>query len=85
MAKRHISPLTLREIWDKLERIDNDNRKTKGITLVALAFAVWAVTIPLMFDLFPPSDSWKQFIIAVYAIVGASIFLMAYTLKIRKD
>jgi len=84
MAKRHISPLTLRDVWDKLEEIEIENKKTKGITMVALGFAFFAVTIPLLYEIIPPSIEAKLAVVIVYSIVGGYIFYIASQIKVKK-
>jgi len=78
MAKRHISPLTLRDVWDKLEQVEMENKKTKCITLTALGFAVFAVTIPMFLELFPSIREGIAIVVVVYASAGAYLYYKAY-------
>ncbi|MCK5112640.1 MAG: hypothetical protein KAQ84_03775 [Thermoplasmatales archaeon] len=85
MVKRHVSPLTLREIWDKLDDIDNENKKMIFIALVALGFAFFTVAIPLYYEILDPEDEIKASVAIVYFIIGGCFFYLAWRIKVRKN
>ncbi len=82
MRKRDVSPLTLRDIWDKLEQIDgkiDEQKKSQiiiyltnfGITYVVLGFSLMAtVMVAILFDIF------AAMIMGIGAICIGSFFII---------
>ena len=75
----------LDRLEEKLKDNDKENKKTKGLTLIALGFAVATVTFPLIFELYETGDLVKRLIALVYVIVAILIFYKVFSIKLDGD
>lgn len=86
MKKRHVSPLTLRDVWEKLDKIDNrikvtDTKQSNiqlGVLLITISISYLALGLAVLMVLF------RQMATGVLVIVCLAVSFIFMVLAIWK-